>query len=111
MSRKMVGTMIFAAGLSVSAATAVADVSAERGATLAAEHCTACHDVSADGAFKEYPPSFASIAVYRSREQIEGRMLYPPQHASMPQLAFIMKPAEIDDLVAYIVSLERDMGE
>ena len=110
MLRKMIGTIIIT-GLPFSAATGLADVSAERGATLASEHCTACHDVSADGAFKEYPPSFASIAVYRSREQIKGRMLYPPRHASMPQLAFIMKPAEIDDLVAYIVSLEKDIGD
>lgn len=106
MKRTPIGPWMLAAALLVTGAGAEAQGDAARGAELAAEHCAACHDVSADGVHKEYPPSFASIAVYRSRAQIEGRMLYPPQHASMPQLAFIMLPGEIDDLAEYIVSLE-----
>ena len=100
MKRTAIGPWMLVATFLVSAESAHAQGDAARGAALAAEHCAACHDVSADGVHKEYPPSFASIAVYRSRAQIEGRMLYPPQHASMPQLAFIMLPGEIDDLVA-----------
>lgn len=77
------------------------------GKALAEEHCTRCHDISADGPFKLHPPSFASIAVYRSAEQIEGRIQFPSLHSAMPQMAYFMTPENIQDLVAYIVSLDK----
>jgi mono/diheme cytochrome c family protein len=79
---------------------------AEAGKELAEQWCTRCHDVNAGGAFKQHPPSFASIAVYRSADQIYGRITFPPLHGSMPRIASIMTPANLDHLVAYIVSLE-----
>ena len=79
----------------------------ENGRKLAAEVCASCHDVSAGGPFKQYPPSFASIAVYRSTDQIRGRIISPPMHSGMPQLSIIWRPGYVDDVVAYIVSLEK----
>lgn len=99
-------TLGLAAALSLAAVVAKAEGDAERGAAVAEEKCAACHDVSVDGAFKQYPPSFAAISVFRSEDQIVGRVLYPPQHASMPQMGFVLTRQEIDDVVAYIVSLE-----
>ncbi len=87
-------------------AWAYAEDDAASGQALAREWCARCHQVEPGGAFKLQPPSFAAIAVYRSPDQIYGRIAFPPLHAGMPQLAYILTPNNIDDLVAYISSLE-----
>lgn len=79
---------------------------AGNGAVLAADNCASCHDVAAGGAFKTYPPSFASIASFRPNDQIMARILFPPMHTPMPSGAFSLTPQNVDDLVAYIISLE-----
>jgi len=108
-------TALMAASLAATAGTAGAqeagdaEDAVERGRTLAQEYCVACHDISADGAFKTYPPSFASIAVFRSDDQIRGRIIFPPSHSTMPQIGYLLEPESVRDLVAYIRSLERPM--
>ena len=78
------------------------------GQALAQEHCATCHDIAPGGAFKQYPPSFASIAKYRSEEQIYARIVFPPLHASMPSVAlYALNHSQVDALVAYILSLEE----
>ncbi len=47
------------------------------GAKLAQESCSRCHNVEVDGPFKLHPPSFASIAAYRT-----------PDHRSMGESPF-----------------------
>ncbi len=76
------------------------------GEKIAREWCTRCHNVEAGGPFKLHPPSFASIAVYRSADQIHGRIMFPPFHSNMPQVGYILTPDNVDDLIAYIISLE-----
>lgn len=88
-----------------SAPAFAADV--ESGRKLAEETCARCHDVGPDGAFKQFPPSFAAIAVFRSPADIRARILYPPLHSNMPQMGIIWAPGVINNLVAYIVSLEK----
>ena len=80
---------------------------AEHGSQLAAENCSRCHDVSPKGAFKTYPPSFASIAAYRSEDQIRARIIFPPLHSAMPESSYFLMADDINDLVAYIMSLEQ----
>jgi mono/diheme cytochrome c family protein len=80
---------------------------AEHGSRLAVENCSRCHDVSPEGAFKTYPPSFASIAVYRGEDQIRARIIFPPLHTAMPEPIYFLMAGDVDDLVAYIMSLER----
>ncbi len=84
-----------------------AEADVEAGGNLARELCARCHDVERGGRFKQYPPSFASIAVYRSRKQIYGKMVFAPLHGNMPPLLHRLTPANIENLVAYIVSLEK----
>lgn len=92
----LLGSPAFAAGDSI------------QGEELATEHCARCHDVSADGVFKQYPPSFASIAAYRSEDQIHARIVFPALHTGMPEVGLYLLGAQgIDDLVAYIMSLEQ----
>ena len=76
---------------------------ADAGRELAARWCSRCHETGPGGPMKQQPPAFAAIAVYRSPAYIRSNILVP--HSSMPQLGQILS-LNIDDLVAYIVSLE-----
>lgn len=82
--------------------------SIKAGAEIAEKLCSRCHDVSADGGFKQYPPSFAAIAVYRSGEYIFSRILYSPVHSGMPQMTSLLTRDDINDVLFYIVSLDKD---
>lgn len=84
-----------------------AEGTAEEGKLLAQEHCMRCHIVDPGGPFKKHPPSFFAISVYRSEDQIRGRIIFPPTHSSMPQMAYFLTPDNVDHLVAYILSLEK----
>ena len=77
-----------------------------KGEALAREWCARCHDVEKNGPFKQHPPSFASISVFRSEDQIYARIAYPPLHSAMPELSYALTPDNMQDLQAYIVSLE-----
>lgn len=88
------------------AASAQAGGDVASGEALARDHCIRCHDVGPGGGFKQHPPSFASIAVFRPPDQIKGRILFPVRHANMPQLGYVLSPQDVDDLVVYIMSLE-----
>jgi mono/diheme cytochrome c family protein len=97
-----------AVAMSMALATQVlAEGSPKEGAELAKKWCTRCHDVAPNGAFKMQPPSFAAIAVYRCKDQIYGRIAFPNIHSGMPRMAFMLTPEGIENLVAYIVSLEN----
>ncbi|MDD9921724.1 MAG: cytochrome c [Boseongicola sp.] len=76
------------------------------GSELAKEHCLRCHDISVDGKMKTMPPSFASIAVFRDYDQIRMRIMFPAMHSIMPAWSQMFSNTEVDDLAAYIVSLE-----
>ena len=93
--------------MTISASTAFAEGDVVMGEEVARESCVRCHNVEANGPFKEHPPSFAAIAVYRSEEQIFGRIMFPPLHSAMPQLGYMLTPDNVDHLVAYIRSLEN----
>lgn len=92
--------------LGVSTTAAYAQADAVHGRELAQQWCTQCHNVAPGGPFKQYPPSFASMAIYRSEEQIHSRIVFPPLHTGMPQIGNILTPENVEDIVAYILSLE-----
>lgn len=87
--------------------TAGAEGDETEGEKIARQWCVRCHNVEAGGPFKQFPPSFASIAVYRSDDQIRGRILFPPLHSSMPQIGYMLTPDNVDHVIAYITSLEQ----
>ncbi|MEP3275833.1 MAG: cytochrome c [Stappiaceae bacterium] len=100
--------LIFGFALSVLSGAATAAGDAVVGEEVARQLCIECHNVEADGPFKLHPPSFASIAVYRSPEDIYGRILFPPLHSNMPQLGFMLTPETVENIIAYITSLEKN---
>ena len=93
-------------GLALLAGSAAAQ-DVDRGLELAQEHCSRCHDITSEGENKTYPPSFASIAVFRDRDQIRARTVFPQMHSPMPQMIYLLSNDNIDDVVAYIVSLDE----
>lgn len=95
----MVGTGIW---LSAGPARAVAP-SVDAGADIAARWCAACHVVSASGAGTDAAPSFARIARTRDADALRGFLAKP--HAR-PMRGFSLTTREIDDVVAYIESLD-----
>ena len=101
----LLGTSFILSGVWVSAAGAAGNI--QNGERTAREACVICHNVEKNGAFKQHPPSFAAIAVYRSDNQIRNRIFYPDVHSGMRQhLGFVFSVDKIEDLVAYIRSLE-----
>ncbi len=93
-------------GVWISAAQAQGDVA--DGERLAREICARCHNVEPGAPFKLFPPSFAAIAAYRSAEDIRWKIIAPPLHTGMPQLGDLyFIPDNMDDLIAYITSLEE----
>ena len=79
---------------------------ATRGAELAKDYCAQCHDISATGPMKQHPPAFAAIARFRPEEQIRASIWLPALHAGMPQVMNVLDRQSVEDLTAYIVSLE-----
>ena len=102
--RQTILTLAFGAALMPATAGLAADI--ENGRMLAEENCARCHDIGPGGAAKLHPPSFASIAGYRPTDQILARILYPALHSPMPAWSNWIERAGVDDLVAYIQSLE-----
>jgi len=77
------------------------------GQALAEANCSQCHNIAPGGATKLYPPSFAAIAAYMHPDIIPIRIMYPEHAAIMPQFHTYMNATNLDDLVAYILSLEE----
>jgi len=95
-----VSVVVAAAGPAVAAATG----DPAKGAALAQQWCSRCHNVQPGGAMKQQPPAFAAIAAYRSPGYIRTNIINP--HSNMPEIA-TAAGLNVDDLVAYITSLER----
>lgn len=102
--RQTIRTALALATLAAGATGAAAD--AVEGEDLAAEYCARCHDITAAGAPKTWPPSFASIAWFRADDQIHARILFPNLHTPMPAWQNWLAPDEITSLVDYIRTLE-----
>ncbi|MFQ5973748.1 MAG: c-type cytochrome [Alphaproteobacteria bacterium] len=96
-------TMVLA-GLGMEQPVAWAQGDVGKGRDLAARWCSRCHNIEPDGRMKQHPPDFAAIAVYRTGDRIKEKIIAP--HRSMPDVASVLG-LNVDDLVAYIVSLEN----
>ena len=83
---------------------ALADGDPIAGKEAAKEWCAGCHDVEPGGQMKQDPPAFTAIANYRSPDYIHANITFP--HERMPDVAQILG-LNVDNLVAYIVSLEE----
>jgi len=79
----------------------------ERGRALGQDWCSSCHLVSPDdgAVVNEAVPSFQAIAERRSTTSGDLRLFLQTPHIRMPTDS--LSVVQIDDLVAYILSLKR----
>lgn len=97
----------FAGFVVTSTAAAAQDVGdRERGLDLALRVCANCHAVAAGETLSPVPaaPSFEDVAETPGMTGIALHAILRTPHRTMPDL--ILKPAEIDDLAAHILSLK-----
>jgi mono/diheme cytochrome c family protein len=90
------------------ALTAAPSIAGDAGAgrTLAMENCARCHNIEKGAAFKLRPPSFQAIAIYRTADDIWSRIIATSPHSGMPDVQWMLTPDQVQDLVAYITSLD-----
>lgn len=100
------GSVWIAAAMLAAPAMAQEAGDATAGRDIAEEFCVRCHDIADGGEMKTYPPSFDSISVFRSTEQIRARIIFPDLHSSMPAWGTFLDMGQVADVVAYIRSLE-----
>jgi mono/diheme cytochrome c family protein len=80
------------------------------GLKIAQESCARCHNIEKGGPFKQRPPSFQSIAIYRGADDVWARIIAPSPHSGMPEVQWMLSPQQVEDLVAYIVSLDTPVS-
>jgi mono/diheme cytochrome c family protein len=101
-------TLALASLLGLPVAAAAQDLGTpELGKQYAAQVCADCHDVEPSGEISPNPdaPSFQSVA---DTPGMSGRALavwMQTSHPTMPDL--IIKPDDMDNVIAYIMSLRR----
>lgn len=93
-----------AVALPLLAATAADAGNPERGRELAERWCTSCHVVAEDVPGGTIGPAFSAMIHLRGRteEQLKGKIIAP--HDPMPD--FGLAKTEIEDITAYIASLD-----
>ena len=79
---------------------------AASGRLYAMNWCTECHSVEPETAGTgRFAPDFTAIAKSPSTSGLSLKAFLRSDHLRMPN--FVLKPAEADDLVAYIMSFRR----
>jgi mono/diheme cytochrome c family protein len=103
----LVGVVLVAGVVS---AAPVSTLEIERGRAYAERHCATCHAIGRTGASPYSPaPPFRTLHERYDVEALaealaEGMIVGHGGARQMPQ--FVLSPAEIDDLLAYLKSLE-----
>jgi len=76
----------------------------EAGRALAQAWCAECHRVE-PGRFGIFAADFGEVANLPSTTALSLRVFLQSNHKEMPNIS--LKPAEADDIIAYILSLKR----
>jgi mono/diheme cytochrome c family protein len=103
---KWVGLLCLAAMAAGNEAFAAGDgVDVSRGAALARSWCSECHAVGRGQSRSpsNKAPSFTAVARLPSNSETAIRAFLQTPHPNMPNVK--LAPAEIDEIVAYILSL------
>jgi mono/diheme cytochrome c family protein len=98
-----VGAVSLVIWLTAGPAGAVAP-SAEVGADIAARWCADCHVVAPSGAGTDNAPNFTNVARARDGSWLKDFLSKP--HAK-PMRGFALTVREVDDVAAYIVTLNE----
>jgi mono/diheme cytochrome c family protein len=95
--------------LAVSTVAAQTAGDSERGREAAERACMSCHAASRSGppGLTDLAPDFTSIAALPSTTPVSLRVFLQTPHQRLP--SNILSPTEINDVVAYIMSLRRSI--
>lgn len=102
--------VVFIVAVGVMSAAPVSTLEIERGRVYAQRHCATCHAIGPSGSSPYAPaPPFRTLHERYDVEALaealaEGMIVGHGGARQMPQ--FVLSPAEIDDLLAYLKSLE-----
>jgi cytochrome c len=102
--------VVFVITVGVMAAAPVSTMEIERGRAYAQRHCATCHAIGRTGSSPYTPaPPFRTLHERYDVEALaealaEGMIVGHGGARQMPQ--FVLSPAEIDDLLAFLKSLE-----
>ena len=102
--------VVFAVALGAASAAPVSTLEIERGRAYAQRHCATCHAIGPTGSRPYAPaPPFRTLHERYDVEALaealaEGMIVGHGGARQMPQ--FVLSPVEIDDLLAYLKSLE-----
>ena len=107
MLKKLLLPLVFPI-LALTMSQSVCAADATVGRKFAEQWCARCHNIEKDAPFKLNPPSFASIAAYRTFDVILGKVITPAMHSGMPETLWTLQRKDYEDLVAYITSLETN---
>ena len=88
----------------VTASPAHAEGDPIAGGAVAKQWCVACHDIGQGRTVKDGAPSFVSVARRPNLNPDMLKIWLADPHPPMPKLS--LSRQEIDDLVAYILSLK-----
>ena len=103
--RRHIVSFVFLAGIGLGGPAWAQEGDPANGRALAEEWCSRCHNIDAGGPMKQEPPAFAAVAEFRTENQILEKILSP--HVAMPRVLLVLNGSEVDDLIAYIVSLDE----
>lgn len=107
----MVRTVLPFVVILLAAAQAIAQASsgdATVGRELVKARCSTCHDREDSPRGRQQGPSLAAVAAMPSTTSMSLHAFLMTPHVNMPN--YQLTPQEIDDVVAYILSLRRRQG-
>lgn len=110
MTRLLTGPGLALIATVLTAVPAWAGGSSEAGAELADRHCARCHAVSSGPSPVMDAPAFSGLArkwpiEYLAEALAEGIVTSHRHDVEMPE--FVFSPEEIDDLLAYLESIQE----
>lgn len=110
MTRIWTGCVLALAALAMQGGSALADGSLRAGAELAERHCARCHAVASGPSPVADAPAFSGLArkwpiEYLAEALAEGIVTSHRHDVEMPE--FVFSPDEIDDLLAYLDSIQE----
>jgi mono/diheme cytochrome c family protein len=101
-------TAICALPLAACASMSPQSAQSARGLALAEARCASCHAVTAgDLSANPEAPAFAAIANQRELSRGTLRAFLRDSHNFPAAMNFTLRPADVDDLAAYMVTLQR----
>ncbi|WP_199231285.1 c-type cytochrome [Falsiroseomonas bella] len=100
--------MSFALSLAAGAALAQPFGDPAAGRRLAEARCSACHAIGPGASGRSIPgvPAFADVAAMPSTTQLALQAFLRQPHPPMPDI--VLTPAELDNVIAYILSLRGE---